>query len=86
MLAAAALATATHGAELTVPSASYPSLAIAIAAAADNDTITLLPGGSPFLAVPGFVISNKTITLRGSTGNPNDVVIDGFNVANNVVL
>lgn len=86
MAVAGGLAGAAHGAELIVPSGSYPSLAIAIAAAADNDTITLLPSGSPYLAVPGFVISGKTITLRGSTGNPNDVVIDGFDVAGNVVL
>ncbi|MCA9311116.1 MAG: right-handed parallel beta-helix repeat-containing protein [Phycisphaerales bacterium] len=69
---------------LSVPSASYPTLPIAINAAASGDEIVLAPG--QYIAVPGFVINNKQLTLRGSSSNPADTVLDGFDVADNVVL
>lgn len=81
ILSAAASAT---GATLNVPSASYPSLPIAITAAAPGDEIVLAAG--TYLAVPGFVINSKQLTLRGATGDPDDVVLDGFGVTGNIVL
>lgn len=79
-----AVSGAAHAATLQVPSASYPSLPIAITAAAPGDEIVLAAGN--YLAVPGFVINNKRLTLRGATGNPEDVVLDGFDVTANRVL
>ncbi len=71
-------------ATLNVPSADYPTLPIAINAAASGDEIVLEAG--TYLAVPGFVVTNKQLTFRGVTGDPADVVLDGFGVNNTTVL
>lgn len=63
-------------ADITVPT-DLP-LGAAIALATDGEVITVLPG--TYDGSQGFQIANKTLTLRGSTGNPADVVLDGFNV------
>ncbi len=86
-LCAIAIGVATasaHAATLQVPSASYPNLPIAINAAVSGDEIVLAAGS--YLAVPGFVISNKQLTLRGATGDPDDVILDGFSVMDNPIL
>lgn len=84
LLAVLALTGAAQGATLNVPSAMYPSLPIAITAAASGDEIVLASG--TYLAVPGFVVTNKRLTIRGATGDPADVVLDGFDVEGNRVL
>ncbi len=84
LLALLALTGAAQGATLNVPSAMYPSLPIAITAAASGDEIVLAAG--TYLAVPGFAITNKRLTIRGATGDPDDVVLDGFDVPGTIVL
>lgn len=51
-------------------------LSVAIAVATSGDEIVISPSGSPYLIAPGLIINNKQLTVRGSTGNPEDVVID----------
>ncbi len=51
-------------------------LSVAIAVATSGDEIVVSPSGSPYLIAPGLVINNKQLKVRGSTGNPEDVVID----------
>ena len=75
ILSAAGLAPAD---EIIVPT--QMPLSVAIAVAADGDTITLLPSGSPYQQFPGFAISGKRLTLRGATGNPGDIVLDGAGI------
>jgi hypothetical protein len=53
-------------------------LSLALASAVSGDTITLLPEGSPYRQFPGFQVLNKRLTIRGSTGNAADVVLDGY--------
>jgi hypothetical protein len=52
-------------------------LSVALATAASGDEIVLMPSGSPYQQFPGFAFSSKRLTLRGSTGDPADVVLDG---------
>jgi hypothetical protein len=53
------------------------SLSVAVAVAADGDEIVIAGSAAPYLVFPGLVVTNKTLTIRGATGNPADVVIDG---------
>lgn len=53
------------------------ALHVALAIACNDDAITLLPSGSPYQTFPGPGISGKHLTIRVSTGNPADVVLDG---------
>jgi hypothetical protein len=66
---------ATLAGEIIVPD--QMPLSVAIASAVDGDVITIKPAGSPYQQFPGISWSGKALTLRGSTGNPEDVVIDG---------
>lgn len=66
---------AGHAQEIIVPT--QMPLSVALASAAPGTTITLLPSGSPYQTFPGYSFSGKHLTIRGSTGNPADVVIDG---------
>ena len=84
VIAALAITHAADAATLNVPSPAYPTLPIAISAAASGDEIILAPG--QYIAVPGFVISDKQLTLRGDTSDPGAVVLDGFGIAGNTVL
>src|SRR5690606_6949828 len=54
------------------------TLSVALTLAVSGDIITILPG--TYEQVPGFSFSNKQITVRGSTGNPADVVLSGANL------
>ena len=71
----AAMCGAAHAAEFIV--ANSGQLSIAMATAVSGDVITILPAGSPYTQFPGFSFANKQLTIRGSTGNPADVVLDG---------
>ncbi len=62
-------------AEIIVPT--QMPLSVALATAASGDTITLLPSGSPYQQFPGFQFAGKRLNIRGSTGSPADVVLDG---------
>ncbi|MCA9293413.1 MAG: right-handed parallel beta-helix repeat-containing protein [Phycisphaerales bacterium] len=77
VIASGALASTALGAELIVPSETYPDPGTAVALAANGDTVTLLASGSPYVVSPPPRIAGKAITLRGSTGDPSDVVIRG---------
>jgi hypothetical protein len=65
----------TGAAEIIVPT--QMPLSVALQSSMNGDTITLLPTGSPYQQFPGFSFANKRLTIRGATGNPADVVIDG---------
>ena len=67
-----------YAGEIVVPD--QMPLSVAIASASDGDVITINPSGSPYQQFPGISWSGKALTLRGSTGNPADVVIDGSNL------
>lgn len=62
--------------EIIVPT--QMPLTLALATAASGDTITLLASGSPYQTFPGYSFAGKALLIRGSTGNPADVVIDGY--------
>lgn len=64
--------------EIIVPT--QMPFSLALATAQSGDTITLLPSGSPYQQFPGFAFSNKQLTIRGSTGDPADVVLDGADI------
>ncbi len=75
----AAIAGAAANADIINVPGDLP-LSVAIAVATSGDEIVISPSGSPYLIAPGLIINNKAITLRGSTGNPEDVVIDAVNL------
>ena len=75
-LAAVVIVPATTIADTIQVPGDFP-LSVAIAVAADGDEIVISPDGSPYLVFPGIEITDKTLTIRGSTGDPTDVVIDG---------
>ncbi len=56
------------------------SLSVAIAVAADGDEVVIASSASPYLVFPGLEVTDKTLIIRGATGNPADVVIDGANL------
>lgn len=84
IIVTASLATAGPGTlagagEIIVPD-DEAFLSVAIANANDGDIITLTPAGSPYAQFPGFGFADKALTIRGSTGNPADVVLDGVDL------
>ncbi|MEX2220137.1 MAG: right-handed parallel beta-helix repeat-containing protein [Phycisphaerales bacterium] len=76
-LAAAILAACGHARATEHIVSSSGQLSIALASAVTGDIITILPSGSPYTQFPGFAFSEKRLTVRGSTGNAADVVLDG---------
>lgn len=76
LLVTAALPHASASAAVINVPADLP-LTVAIAVAQDGDEIVISPDGSPYLVFPGIIITDKALTLRGSTGSPGDVTIDG---------
>jgi hypothetical protein len=75
-LTAAAGTTTLHAATINVPG-DFP-LSVAIAVAQDGDEVVIAPGVYPVF--PGIEITDKTLTIRGATGNAGDVVIDGVSL------
>lgn len=73
---AVSLASGAAGAVINVPG-DIASLSVAVAVAADGDEIVLAGSPAPYLVFPGLQVTNKTLTIRGATGDPADVVIDG---------
>lgn len=69
------IAASTHGDIFNVP-ADGP-LSVVIALANSGDEIVVSDSGSPYLLFPGISFTDKQLTIRGSTGNRNDVVISG---------
>ena len=65
--------------EIIVPT--QMSLSAALTVAQNGDTITLLPSGSPYVTTTGWSLTGKRLIIRGSTGNPAQVVLDGGGVA-----
>ena len=55
-------------------------LSVAIAIANSGDEIVLSDSGSPYLVFPGLSWTNKALTVRGLTGNRDDVVVSGANL------
>lgn len=53
------------------------SLSVAVAVAASGDEIVIAGSASPYLVFPGLAVTDKQLTIRGATGDPADVVIDG---------
>ncbi len=52
-------------------------LSVVIAQAVSGDEIVISDSGSPYQLFPGITFTNKQLLIRGSTGNRDDVVIDG---------
>ncbi len=76
---ALSLACGASAAVINVPG-DIASLSVAVAVAADGDEIVIAASAAPYLVFPGLQVTNKTLTIRGATGEPADVVIDGANL------
>ena len=76
MMAVAAVAgfTLFGGNTLNVPSTAYPDIAAAVAAAQEGDEIVLAASETPYALTANLVIP-KGVTVRGATGNRDDVII-----------
>ena len=76
MMAVAAVAAFTlfGGNTLNVPSTAYPDIAAAVAAAQEGDEIVLAASKTPYALTANLVIP-KGVTVRGATGNRDDVII-----------
>lgn len=69
------VATGAEGAVIRVPEDA--TLEAAVQMAQEGDEVVISPAGSPYVLSSRLSVVSRAITLRGATGDPADVVIDG---------